>query len=121
MGNIIIRSCKGMLTVLRRRSKAITIEYATETRRVALNLQSLFSKKWLIIAVKLLIIVLVAWFVRDTLVKAWRQIGEQTWQWQPFWLVSAGAIYLIGLLPAAAYWHYVLKVLGQDVQWAQYA
>ena len=83
-----------------------------------MNLQSLFSKKWLIVAVKLLIIVLVAWFVRDTLVKAWRQIGEQTWHWQPFWLVSAGAIYLIGLLPAAAYWHYVLKVLGQDVRWA---
>jgi len=78
----------------------------------------LFSKKWLLIAIKLLIIVLVAWFVRDTLIKAWRQIGEQTWHWQPFWLVAAGAIYLIGLLPAAAYWHYLLKVLGQDVRWA---
>ena len=82
-----------------------------------MSLQSLFSKKWLIVAVKLLIVVLVAWFVRDTLVKAWRQIGEQTWHWQPFWLLSAGAIYLIGLLPAAAYWHYVLKVLGQDARW----
>ncbi len=83
-----------------------------------MSLQSLFSKKWLIVAVKLLIVVLVAWFVRDTLVKAWGQIGEQTWHWQPFWLISAGAIYLIGLLPAAAYWHYVLKVLGQEVRWA---
>jgi hypothetical protein len=69
-------------------------------------------------AVKLLIVALVAWFVRDTLLKAWRQIGEQTWQWHPFWLLSAGAIYLIGLLPAGLYWHYVLKVLGQEVQWA---
>jgi glycosyltransferase 2 family protein len=77
----------------------------------------MFSNKWLMTAIKLLIIALVAWFVRDTLVKAWRQIGEQTWHWRPCWLVSAGAIYLIGLLPAAAYWHYVLKVLGQDVQW----
>ncbi|MGD0518288.1 MAG: lysylphosphatidylglycerol synthase transmembrane domain-containing protein [Thermoguttaceae bacterium] len=83
-----------------------------------MNLQSSFSKKWLIVAIKLLIIALVAWFVRDTLVKAWRQIGEQTWHWRPFWLISAGAIYLVGLLPAAAYWHYLLKVLGQDVRWA---
>ncbi|MGA2797751.1 MAG: lysylphosphatidylglycerol synthase transmembrane domain-containing protein [Thermoguttaceae bacterium] len=81
-------------------------------------MRTFFSKKWLIVAVKLLIIVLVAWFVRDTLVKAWRQIGEQSWHWRPFWLVAAGAIYLIGHLPAAAFWHYVLKVLGQNVRWA---
>ena len=78
----------------------------------------LSSKKWLIFAAKLLIIVLVTWFVRDTLVKAWRQIGEQTWHWQPIWFFATGAIYLIGLLPAGLYWHYVLKVLGQDVRWA---
>jgi glycosyltransferase 2 family protein len=82
------------------------------------SLHSSFTRKWLMIAVKLLIIALVAWFVRDTLTKAWRQIGEQTWHWRPFWLLSAGSIYLIGLLPAGLYWHYVLKVLGQDVQWA---
>jgi glycosyltransferase 2 family protein len=76
------------------------------------------SKKWLIVAIKLLIVLMVAWFVRDTLIKAWRQIGEQTWHWQPFWLVSSGAIYLAGLLPAAMYWHHVLRVLGQDVRWS---
>ena len=27
-----------------------------------------------------------------------------------------GAIYLVGLLPAGVYWHYVLKVLGQEVR-----
>lgn len=81
-------------------------------------MRTLFSKKWLLIAVKLLIIVLVAWFIRDTLLKAWRQIGEQSWHWRPLWLASAGAIYLIGLLPAGLYWFYVLKVLGQDVRWA---
>ena len=78
----------------------------------------LFSKKWLITALKLLVLVLVAWFVRDTLVKAWRQIGEQNWHWQPFWLVSSGAIYLVGLLPAAMYWRHVLTVLGQDARWS---
>ena len=33
-------------------------------------------------------------------------------------MVSAGLIYLLGLLPAGLYWHYVLKVLGQDVRLA---
>jgi uncharacterized membrane protein YbhN (UPF0104 family) len=81
------------------------------------SMRSLFVKKWLISAIKLLIIALVAWFVRDTLIKAWQQIGEQSWHWRPIWLVAAGAIYIVGLLPAAAYWRYVLKVLGQDVPW----
>lgn len=75
-------------------------------------------RKWLAIAVKLLVIALVAWFVRDTLIKALRQIGWQSWHLQPVWLLSAGVIYLSGLLPAGLYWHYVLKVLGQDVRWA---
>jgi glycosyltransferase 2 family protein len=75
-------------------------------------------RKWLMTAAKLLIFVLVAWFVRNTLIQAWRQIGTQTWQWHPFWLLAAGVIYLIGLLPAGLYWHYVLKVLGQEVHWA---
>jgi glycosyltransferase 2 family protein len=81
------------------------------------SLRSSLLKKWLMIAAKLLIVVLVAWFVRDTLIKAWRQIGEQTWQWQPIWLVLSGLIYIIGLLFAGLYWRRVLKVLGQDVSW----
>jgi glycosyltransferase 2 family protein len=61
---------------------------------------------------------LVAWFVRDTLTKAWRQIDEQSWQWNPFWFVLSGAIYIAGLFPAAVFWRYVLKTLGQEVRWA---
>ena len=71
-----------------------------------------------------LIVALVAWFVRGTLMKAWEQIGQQTWHWPPFWtaaawLAAAGGIYLVGLLPAATYWHYILRVLGQDVHWSE--
>ncbi|HEY4759934.1 MAG TPA: lysylphosphatidylglycerol synthase domain-containing protein [Thermoguttaceae bacterium] len=77
---------------------------------------SSFLIKLLTVALKLLIVVLVAWFIRDTLLKAWQQLGRQTWNWQPLWIISAGAIYLLGLLPAGLYWHYVLKVLGQQTQ-----
>jgi glycosyltransferase 2 family protein len=71
-------------------------------------------KKALLIAAKLLIVALVAWFVRGTLVSAWRQIGEHPLEIHPVWLVLSGAIYLVALLPAGWYWHHVLKTLGQE-------
>jgi hypothetical protein len=65
---------------------------------------------------KLLIVAVVIWFVRDTLIKAWQQIGEQHWRFEPGWLAAAGGLYLAGLLPAGLFWLRVLKVLGQEAQ-----
>jgi uncharacterized membrane protein YbhN (UPF0104 family) len=79
-------------------------------------------KKWLVRAVKLLILVLVVWAVRRTLVDAWSQLSRPDgyrWQCQPAWLVLAGALYLAGLLPAAIFWHRVLSVLGQEARFAE--
>jgi len=73
-------------------------------------------KKWLIPAAKLLIVVLVIWAVRRTLYTALAQLDEHPWQLQPAWLVAAGGFYLLGLLPAALFWHRVLLELGQDAQ-----
>jgi uncharacterized membrane protein YbhN (UPF0104 family) len=83
------------------------------------SLRPMLLKKWSITVLKLLIVALIAWFIRDTLLRAWQQIGEQTWQWRPFWLLAAGGLYLLGLLPAGLYWFHVLKVLGQDAQVAR--
>jgi uncharacterized membrane protein YbhN (UPF0104 family) len=71
-------------------------------------------KKTLIIAAKVLIVAIVAYFIRDSLAKAWRQIGEHPWPIDPLWLVLSGAIYLAGLLPAGWFWHHILKTLGQE-------
>jgi uncharacterized membrane protein YbhN (UPF0104 family) len=75
-------------------------------------------KKWLFRALKLVILVLVVWAVRGTLLSAWDQLheGEQDWVFRPGWAVIAGALYLVGLLPAAIFWHRVLRVLGQDAR-----
>jgi len=75
-------------------------------------------KKWLLRAAKLLVVVLVLWFVRRTLVDAWHGLaaeGAEGYRWRvsPGWLVLAGGIYLLGLLPAALFWYRVLIVLGQ--------
>jgi uncharacterized membrane protein YbhN (UPF0104 family) len=70
--------------------------------------------KWLLLALKLLIVALVVWFVRGTLLKAWQQIGEHRWSLDPAWLGAAGGLYLLGLLPAGLFWCRVLRVLGQE-------
>jgi glycosyltransferase 2 family protein len=86
-----------------------------------LTLNRLNRKKWLILAVKLLIVVLLVWFIRGTLVKAWGQIQQHqaespTWQLDLRWLALAGGLYLLGLLPAGLFWYRSLRVLGQDAK-----
>jgi uncharacterized membrane protein YbhN (UPF0104 family) len=73
-------------------------------------------KKRLLLAAKLLVVALVIWFVRGTLVEAWRQLGEHRWSLAPWWLVASGALYLGGLLPAGVFWWRVLRVCGQDAK-----
>jgi len=67
-------------------------------------------------AAKLLVVVLLVWAVRRTLVDAWQQLDEHRWRLEPGWLVVAGVLYLLGLLPAGLFWHRVLRVLGQDAR-----
>jgi uncharacterized membrane protein YbhN (UPF0104 family) len=71
-------------------------------------------KKTLFIAIKVLIFVLVAWFVRGTFISAWEQIKQHPLQISPAWLVLSGVIYLLALIPAGWYWHHILRILGQE-------
>ena len=73
-------------------------------------------KKWLMTAVKLLIVLVVLAFVWDTITKALAKLGQYQWDFDPLWLVFAGALYLLGLLPAGLFWRHVLVLLGQDVR-----
>jgi uncharacterized membrane protein YbhN (UPF0104 family) len=75
-------------------------------------------KKWLIRAIKLVIFALVIWAVHRSLVDAWSQLDEHRWQVEPIWLVVSAALYLLGLLPAAWYWHRLLLVLGQNARFS---
>ena len=74
-------------------------------------------EKALLIAAKVLIVALVAWFVRGTLISTWDELRSQPLQLRmlrPAWLVFSGVIYLVALLPAGWYWHHILKTLGQE-------
>ena len=76
-------------------------------------------KKWLIFAVKLLIVAAILWWVSDTIADGWTELTKKDrgqWNWQPRWLVIAGGIYLLGLMPFGLFWHRLLRALGQEAR-----
>ena len=73
-------------------------------------------KKWLLLSAKVLIVVTLVWFVHGRLAVARQQIADQPLHLNFRWLVLAGVIYLLGLLPAGLFWHHVLRALGQDAR-----
>jgi len=81
---------------------------------LALNQDRANLKKWLIRLANLAILVLLVWYIRQTLVNAWHQLGQYQWDPRPWWLVLAGVLYLLALLPAGFFWYRVLRALGQE-------
>ena len=76
-------------------------------------------KKWLLAAVKLLIVAAILWWVYGTIVDGWAELAERDegqWNWKPGWLVLAGGMYLLGLMPFGLFWRRVLRDLGQDAR-----
>jgi uncharacterized membrane protein YbhN (UPF0104 family) len=71
------------------------------------------QRKWLLAVVKLLVVVVMVWAIRGTLAEAYEQLGDQ--RLDVGWLLVSGVLYLVGLVPAALYWHRLLLALGQRV------
>ncbi|NLS90805.1 MAG: flippase-like domain-containing protein [Planctomycetaceae bacterium] len=71
------------------------------------------SKMWLLAAVKLAIVGIVLWAVGKTLLRGVVTLWKDDWQLHWPWIIAAGVIYLVGLLPAGMFWWRVLWVLGQ--------
>lgn len=61
------------------------------------------------IAIALIVLAAVAHSFRD----AFAQLGEHSWTIRPLWLILAGALYLLSLLPMALFWRAVLAGLSQ--------
>ena len=71
------------------------------------------QKRWLVVAAKLLIVLLALSGVGRTLARALDELEGFSWNVRPAWLVAAGGLYLMALLPSAMFWHRVLRALGQ--------
>lgn len=71
-------------------------------------------RRWLL-AIKLAIVLLVLLGVQHSLVTAWRKLSEQELQFDWPWLIASGGIYLVGLLPAAWFWYWLLRCFDLPV------
>ena len=68
---------------------------------------------WVTVAVMLV----VAWFIGDTLREAWDQLQGQGPQLRWWLLGLSGAMYLVALAPMAWYWRGVVTVVDRPVGW----
>ncbi len=75
---------------------------------------------WLRHALSLLVVLVLIYFLRNTLLGAWEQFRRLEsdagvrldFRWG--WCLGAGAIYVLGVLPAGWFWYRVLRDLGQQ-------
>ena len=82
-------------------------------------LSSALRKAWigrLVAVAKLALFALVCWSIYYTFVSGNEALRNHTWHVTPGWLVVAGLFYLLGMLPAAVFWHRVLLRTGQQVK-----
>jgi uncharacterized membrane protein YbhN (UPF0104 family) len=75
------------------------------------------GRRPLIWTLRVVVLVVVLFGVRGTVHNALDQLSQHRWQAQPAWLVAAGIIYAVGLLPMAWFWHHALASLGQRAPW----
>jgi glycosyltransferase 2 family protein len=73
------------------------------------------GRRWPILAVKLLIVGLVVWFIRRTIVDAWKELENHSLHVDYAWLAAAGGFYLLGTLFCGIFWHRILRAMGQEI------
>lgn len=71
-------------------------------------------KPWLVWGFRLVVVVAVALGVHRSLWDGLGKLGDYSWQADPWWLVVAGLLYLLALLPAALFWRQILRAMGQE-------
>jgi uncharacterized membrane protein YbhN (UPF0104 family) len=80
------------------------------------NANRWLKKRWLTIALRLLILAAVLGAVHHTLVSGLGELGQQHFRFRPGWLVLSGLLYLAALLPCGVFWHRVLRAMGEDAR-----
>jgi uncharacterized membrane protein YbhN (UPF0104 family) len=74
-------------------------------------------RRWFVWALRIAVLVLVCVGVRGTVVNAWDRLSQHEWHVQPGWLIAAGVLYALGLVPMAWFWWRALASLGQPAPW----
>jgi uncharacterized membrane protein YbhN (UPF0104 family) len=71
-----------------------------------------------VIAIRLFVIAVVFLAVHRALRHAVDELAHHDWQLRPAWLMLAGGLYAVGLVPMAWFWYRALAALGQPAPWA---
>jgi glycosyltransferase 2 family protein len=79
--------------------------------------RSTSQRRWLIWSLRIAAFLIVIWFAGKTVGVALDRLSQYEWQLQPAWLVAAGVLYIVGLVPMAWFWHRTLAALGQPAPW----
>ncbi len=77
-------------------------------------------RRWLVPLFHILLLALMGWAIWARLSDEFGKLGDVESLFpvvRPLWLVVAGGLYLVGLLPSALFWHKTLLTLGQDPTW----
>lgn len=74
---------------------------------------------WWTLLFKISIVAVILWAVRSTLLSAISQLRRHELSIDYAWLVAAGLLYLVSLLPCAWFWRRVLRTLGQSPHWGE--
>jgi glycosyltransferase 2 family protein len=69
------------------------------------------SRRSLIWTLRIVALVVVCWGVSGSVRKGVAELAKHEWQVQPAWLFASGALYAIGLMPMAWFWHRTLIAL----------
>jgi len=77
------------------------------------------ARRFLIWALRLLLLIAVVLGVGHTFQSALARIQDHDWQLRPAWLAASGALYILGLLPLAWLWKRLLTAFGQTVPWRE--
>jgi uncharacterized membrane protein YbhN (UPF0104 family) len=74
-------------------------------------------RRWLLWAIRLLILAAVVAGVSGTFHAAAAHLADHEWRLRPAWLAASGAAYIAGLAAMAWFWRRALAALGQPVPW----
>jgi uncharacterized membrane protein YbhN (UPF0104 family) len=72
---------------------------------------------WAIAAGKLLLVALIVWGLRRTILAALDELAGSAKEFHYGWLAASAALYLASLLPAAWFWRAALREVGHPAPW----
>lgn len=80
---------------------------------------NLSRKRYLTIAIRIVAIALVVWFVGGMVVSSFHDLRSSEISVRWGWVVASGIAYLVALLPMAWFWHRTLLSTGTNVTWSE--